>query len=302
MRQQSFLFAGSSNQKLADKIGAHLHISLGRMHLNHFPDGETQVQILEEVRGKDVFVLQSIAGNPNHMFVELLIIIDALKRASAKTITAIIPYLGYCRQDRKDQPGVPITAKLFANVLTIAGMTHLITIDLHADQVEGFFDTFVDHLHCQALLCEQVKERMGADVVVVSPDIGGVKIAERMAKLLGSEMAMINKERLNSFDVRMEMIGNVDKKNVVIVDDLCSTAGTLVTAAQLCCKLGAKRIIAAVSHALFIGNAIERIEASPLEFLLTTDTVDIRANKTKKIQCISVAPLLAELLQSHAQH
>lgn len=295
MKGKPILFAGSSNLKLAQDVSQELKINLGHMVLNQFPDGETNVQVLENVRGRDVFILQSIVGEPNHYLFELLIIIDAIKRSSPKSITAVIPYLGYCRQDRKNKPGVPITAKLVANVLTTAGITNLITFDLHADQVEGFFETNVDHLHCQKLFSDITKKLMGNDCMIVAPDIGSIKIAESMAKLCDTKLAVIKKERLNPFEVSMTLIGTVNNKNVLIVDDLCSTAGTLVEAANLCRLQGAKTIIAAVTHGLFVGDAIKKIEASALEYILVTDTIQIRS-ASSFIKTVSIAPMVAEAI------
>ncbi len=296
MLKKPVLFAGSSNLKLAQDVCRELKINLGAMDLEQFPDGETNVQILEDVRGRDVFVLQSIVRQPNHYLFELLIIIDAIKRASAKTITAVIPYLGYCRADRKSKPGIPITAKLVANVLATAGITNLITFDLHSEQVEGFFETNVDHLHCQKLLCDNAKHLV-EDCVVVAPDIGGIKIAERTTKLLATKLALINKERLSPYDVSMTLVGSVCNKNVLIIDDLCSTAGTLVEAANLCKEQGAKKIIAAVTHGLFVGDAIEKLNASALEYLLITDTIE-QHTCTPFIKIISVAPMLAYAIKA----
>ena len=298
MKKQPILFAGSSHLTLAKDVCKELKINLGRMELNQFPDGETNVQVLENVRGCDVFILQSIVGEPNHYLFELLIIIDALKRSSAKSITAIIPYLGYCRQDRKNKPGVPITAKLVANVLATAGITNLITFDLHADQVEGFFETTVDHLHCQKLLSDVAKNLIGEECTVVAPDIGSIKIAESMTKLLDTELAVIKKERLNSFEVSMTLIGDVNNKSVLITDDLCSTAGTLVAAANLCRQQGAKKIIAAVTHGLFVGDAIKKIETSALEYLLITDTIEPRGFFSNSIKSVSVAPMIAKAIKN----
>lgn len=298
MNMQPRLFSGSSHVQLAKDVCSELQIDLGRMHLDRFPDGETNVEILEDVRGCDVFILQSIAGQPNHYLFELLIIIDALKRSSPKSITAIIPYLGYCRQDRRNKPGVPITAKLVANVLAAAKITSLITFDLHSDQVEGFFETTVEHLHCQNLLCNAVRSLIGEECIVVAPDIGSVKIAGHMAKLLDTELAVIKKERLNSFNVSMSLIGSVHNKNVLISDDLCSTAGTLVSAANLCRQEGAKRVIAAVTHGLFVGDAIKNIESSALEYLLITDTVEPQIAFSESIKTVSVAPMISDAIKN----
>lgn len=293
MNKRPLLFAGSSHVKLAQSVARALHISLGQMFLSQFPDGETHVQILEEVRGRDVFILQSMAGSPNHYLFELLIIADAVKRGSARSITAVIPYLGYCRQDRKDKPGVPITAKLVADVLSAAGITHLITCDLHADQVEGFFTITVDHLHCRNLLCETLKTMVKEPYIVVAPDIGSIKIGEKIAKLLNTELVVIKKERLSDCEVRGVLIGDVRGLNVFMIDDLCSTGATLVAAASLCKQEGCKKVLAAVTHGLFAQDAIQRIESSKLDSLLITDTVAAEYAPSLSIQSISVAPLLA---------
>ncbi len=271
-------------------------ITFGQMRLGSFPDGEIAVEIQEDVREKRVFVLQTIAGDPNRYLCELLIIIDALKRASAESIVAIIPYLGYCRQDRKDRPGVPITAKLVANLLTVAGATRLITFDLHADQVEGFFEIPVDHLHCQGLLAKAASELVGDRPVVVAPDVGSTKVAEEMAKLMRADMAIMKKHRISASEVEVTLIGEVAGRHVLLADDLCSTAGTLVAASELCHKRGAKRIIAAVSHGLFVGDSLARIENSPIEKLLVANSVPHAP--CAKVQQLSLAPQLAKWIQS----
>lgn len=288
-------FAGSSHRELAQEICAELRIPLGAISLGSFPDGEISVEILEDVRGRDVFILQSLAADPNRYLMELLIIIDALRRSSAKSITAIVPYLSYCRQDRRNKPGVPITAKLVANLLSSAGTSHLMTFDLHSDQVEGFFEIPVTHLHCQELLSSHVKNLLGENLIVVAPDIGSIKIAEAMAKLLKVDMAVIKKERLNSVDVEMTLIGDVTNKNVLISDDLCSTAGTLVAAAKLCQKRGAQKISGAITHGLFVKDAIAKIESSALLSLLITNTIPF--STSTKITQISVAKIIAKAIR-----
>jgi ribose-phosphate pyrophosphokinase len=300
MNKRPILFAGSSLPELAEEISAELGIPLGRRELSQFPDGETSVKIQEDVFGRDVFVLQSIATDPNRYLVELLMMIDALKRSSAKNIVAIIPYLGYCRQDRKNKPGVPITAKLVANLLRAAGVTRLITFDLHADQVEGFFEIPVDHLRCQKLLCDEAKKWIGENCIIVAPDIGSIKIARAMAKLLNAELAVVNKQRLNSFDVKGTLIGDVANKNVLIADDLCSTGGTLVAAANLCRELGALKIVAAVTHGLFAGDALQKIDSSALEALFITNSVVAPSDKipnSLKVNISSLAAMIAEAIK-----
>ncbi len=227
MRTPPLIFCGSSHPALGKEVASLLGTHLGKLSISLFPDGETHVEVLEDVYGKDVFVLQTVALDPNHYLMELLIIIDALKRASAKSVVVIIPYFGYCRQDRKDKPGEPITAKLVANLLTSAGTTRLITLDLHARQLEGFFEIPVDHILCQEVLMESVSHKIGKERVVVAPDLGSIKIAKKMATLLRADLALIEKNRINPHDVKMTLIGDVRGKDVLIGDDMCSTAGTL---------------------------------------------------------------------------
>lgn len=297
MNNSPLLFAGSSHVNLANEVCKYLNTSLGKMHLGQFPDGETEVQILENVQGRDVFVLQSIARQPNHYLMELLIIIDALKRDSPRSITAIIPYFGYCRQDRRNKPGVPITAKLVANLLVISGVTRLITCDLHAAQLEGFFEIPVDHLQTQVLLFDEVKKIIGRECVVVSPDTGSVKIAENMAKLYDCDLAIVIKKRISSSSVTGVLIGNVDNKNVLICDDICSTAGTLIAAANLCHQNGSKKIVVAVTHALFNDESIERIKSSVIKDLIVTNTIEQQSFFTT-IKSISIAPMIAKSVSS----
>lgn len=293
------LFAGTSHKALAQQIAGHLNVSLGKLHIERFPDGETFVQLLESVRGRDVFVLQSIALDPNNYLMELLIIVDALRRASAKSIAAIIPYFGYSRQDRKDKPRVPITAKLVANLLVNAGVTRVLTMDLHAGQIQGFFDIPVDNLYGRHCLAAAFKEHAIGELVVVAPDIGSVKLARSYASYLGADLAIVDKQRYSAHDVEVvALIGDVKGKCVLLADDMCSTAGTLVSAAKACQEKGALKIYAAVTHGLCVGDALMKIEASPIEALFMSNTIqdDDRFAKTAKVKIVSVANLFGQAI------
>lgn len=244
--------------------------------------------------------MQTMALEPNFYLMELLVVVDALKRASAKSVTAVIPYFGYCRQDRKDKPRVPITAKLVANVLTAAGVSRVLTIDLHAPQVEGFFEIPVDHLFARSALSEAFKEYRLTDFVVVAPDIGSVKIARSFANHLNVEMAIVDKGRISPTEVSAAaVIGDVKGKDVLLADDMCTTAGTLVSAAKACQEKGANRIFAAVTHGIFVGQAVERIQESPVEAVLTTNTVPYtsRLKGFDKLKVVTIAPLIAHGIQ-----
>jgi ribose-phosphate pyrophosphokinase len=290
-----FVFAGSSHDELAEQVAKDLNVKLGQLKLEKFPDGEISVQILENVRGRDTFVIQTVALDPNNYLMELLIIIDALKRASAKSIVAVIPYYGYCRQDRKDKTRVPITAKLVANMLVTAGATRVVTMDLHAGQLQGFFDIPVDNLFALPIMVGE-SLRSEKPLMVVVPDIGSVKLGRQYASQLNVEMAIVDKVRLDSNNVEAAtLIGDVNGKDVLLVDDMCSTAGTLVSAAEACRKKGAQRIFAAITHGLFVGKAIERIEKSPIELVLVSNTVPASdlVLKSSKFKVVSVASLFA---------
>lgn len=297
---QALLFAGSSHPTLAREIAQHLQVSLGQMSLSRFPDGEIEVQILESVRGRDVFVLQSVALDPNFYLMELLIIIDALKRASAKSVVVVIPYFGYCRQDRKDKPRVPITAKLVANLLVEAGTTRLLAVDLHAGQLQGFFDIPVDHLHGRVPLLKRLQEKHIPECVVVAPDIGSVQIARAFAQSLQADFAVINKQRSSAAEISdVTLIGDVKGKNVLLADDMCSTGFTLASAAKACQEKGAKRIFAAITHGLCVDGAAERLEGCPLETLWMTNTIPYtdRLAGSCKIETVSLASLLAHAIR-----
>lgn len=294
------LFCGSSHPALGKEIAKHLGVELSRYNLERFKDGEICVQILDRVRNQHVFVVQSIALDPNSFLMELLIFIDALKRASAKSITAVIPYFGYCRQDRKDKPRVPITAKLVANLLTAAGVTRVLTMDLHAPQLEGFFDISVDHLYGRGPLIEALKEYHLDNVVVVAPDIGSVKTARAFCSQLNVGIAVANKDRITPTEVHVDaIIGDVKGKDVLLADDMCSTAGTLVSAAKACQEKGARRIFAAVSHGIFVGDAVDKLQRSPIEVVLATNTIPYtdRLKDFGKLKTVSVASLFAQAIR-----
>jgi len=294
------LFPGSSHPTLAKEIADDLGISLGKIALSKFPDGEYNVQILENVRGRHTFVLQTVALDPNNHLMELMIIIDALRRASASEISVIIPYFGYCRQDRKDRPRVPITAKLVANLLVNAGATRVVTMDLHAGQLQGFFDIPVDDLHSGAILARSFKSVVTENFVVVAPDIGSVKLAKDYASYLNCDFAVTYKQRLNASNIKASMlIGDVNGKDVLLADDMCTTAGTLISAAKACREKGANRIFAAVTHGLFVESALERLNDSHIELLFVTNTIPIAdaIAKCNKLQIVSIAPLLSQAIR-----
>lgn len=300
MRPPLLIFNGSSHPFLGVELSEHLGVSLGKRDLHLFPDGEISLAILEPVQGTPVYVLQSLGIDPNFHLMELFILIDALKRSSAEKVTVILPYYAYARQDRQDRPGAPITAKLLANLLTLAGADRLIVLDLHSEQIEGFFDIPVEHLQSHRVLIPYCKKLHLEDVVVVAPDKGGIRIAGIYAKELNAPIALIDKERLNPFEVEMRLfVGNVKDKTVLLVDDMCSTGGTLVNAAKVCSDLGARKIIAAVGHGLLIGQSVEDIENSKIELLVTTNTLPVsdKVQSHPKIHVVSIAPLLAEAIQ-----
>src|ERR1051326_7637103 len=268
------IFSGTSNPPLAEAICAYIGTELGKSTIKPFPDGETFVKIEENVRGEDVFLVQSTSPPTNHHLMEMFIMIDALRRASAARITAVLPFYGYARQDRKDQPRVPITAKLIANLLVAAGTNRILTMDLHAQQIQGFFDIPVDHLYAAPVMYEYLRKKRLTDLVVVSPDVGGLKMAHAYSQVLEGGLAIVAKRRKSATEVEsMAVIGEIKGKNVLLVDDLTETAGTLTQAASLLKKKGAKLIWACVSHAILNDVGIERLRKSVIDELITTDTV-----------------------------
>lgn len=294
------VFTGSGNPILAQEIADYLDLPLGEMTLSRFADGEVGISIDESVRGEDVFVIQPTSPPVNEHLMELLVIIDAMRRASAARITAVIPYFGYGRQDRKTRPREPISGKLVANLLTTAGTQRILTVDLHAGQIWGFFDIPLDHLPSRMLLADDVRRRYGDTLVIVSPDIGGTQRAREFAAFLGAPIAIIDKRRDRPNQVRevVHVIGKVYRRRAVIVDDIADTAGTLTLAVQALLKRGVTEVAACVTHAILSGPAVGRIAASPLRELLVTNTVPLPPEKhLEKIRVISVAPLLGEAIR-----
>ena len=292
------IFSGTSNRPLAEAIAKTIGTELGQCTVSSFPDGETFVKIEENVRGEDVFLVQSTCPPTNYNLMEMFIMIDALKRASAARITAVIPFYGYARQDRKDQPRVPITAKLVANLLVTAGATRVLTMDLHAQQIQGFFDIPVDHLYAAPVIYEYLKTKNLKNFIVVSPDVGGLKMAYAYSQFLDAELAIVAKRRKSANDVEsMGIIGDIDGHNVLLVDDLTETAGTLTQAAALVRKSGARQILACVSHALLNDTGIDRLRKSNIDELITTDTVCRPVIDGVNITTLSVAGLLGEAIK-----
>ena len=292
------IFSGTSNPPLARAIADFVGTELGKCTVSAFPDGETFVKIEENVRGEDVFLVQATSPPTNHNLMEMFIMMDALRRASASRITAVLPFYGYARQDRKDQPRVPITAKLVANLLVAAGASRVLTMDLHAQQIQGFFDIPVDHLYAAPVMYEYLKSKKIPDLVVVSPDVGGLKMAHAYSQVLEAGLAIVAKRRKNATEVEsMAIIGEIRGKNVLMVDDLTETAGTLTTAASLLHKKGAKKLYACVSHALLNDIGIQRLRKSKIDELITTDTVLRPAIEGVKVTTLSVAGLLGEAIK-----
>jgi len=292
------IIAGNANPKLAQEICKYLDMPMGDALVTTFSEGEIRVKINENVRGKDVFIVQPTCPPVNNNLMELLVIIDALRRASAKRITAVLPYFGYARQDRKDQPRVPITAKLVANLITTAGADRILTVDLHAGQIQGFFDIPMDHLYAVNVFVNHIKKIKLKNIVIVSPDVGGIKTARAYAKKFESPLAIVDKRRISEDATEaMNILGNIKSKNVIIVDDLVSTASSLVEAALALKKQGAKEIYAAITHPVLSGPAIKRISTSCIKKLFVTNTIPVEnGKKHKKIEVLSIAPLLAEAI------
>lgn len=294
------VFAGNSNQPLAHDICSHLSVTLGDAKVKSFSDGEVMVEIGENVRGRDVYVIQSTCSPANHNLMELLIMVDALKRASALRINAVVPYFGYARQDRKVAPRAPISAKLVADMMSVAGIDRLLTVDLHAGQIQGFFDVPVDHLYAAPVMLDEIRRQGFGDLVVVSPDAGGTERARAFAKRLHAELAIIDKRRSgpNVSEV-MHIIGEVKGRVCIIIDDMIDTAGTLCTAADALQQAGAADVYACATHGVLSGPALDRINDSPLKKVFITDTVPTqeKLGQCDKLHSLPISYLLAEAIR-----
>ena len=292
------VFSGSANRELAQRICEVIGTSLGDATISSFPDGETYVKIEENIRGRDVFIIQPTSPPTNQHLMELLIMVDAARRASAARITAVIPFFGYARQDRKDQPRVPITAKLVANLLCAAGVTRVLTMDLHAQQVQGFFDIPVDHLYSMPVLIKYLRQKLTRKTVVVSPDVGGLKMASAYSHALGANLAIVAKQRKSATETKVQyVIGDVEGCDVLLVDDLTETAGTLTSAATILKERGALDIYAGVAHAVLVDVAIERLQKSQIKELITTNSTPQRAVEGFTTTVLCVSELLGESIK-----
>jgi ribose-phosphate pyrophosphokinase len=295
------IFSGRSNPALADRICDYLGLAKGRAHVDNFPDSELIVKLVDDVRGRDTFVIQSTCAPVNENLMELLTFIDCLRRASARRVTAVIPYFGYARQDRKDEGRVPITAKLVSNLITTAGADRVLAIDLHAAQIQGFFDIPVDHLLAEPVLLEYLKTTDVKDPVFLSPDVGNVKRSRSYAERLGADLAIIDKRRISGSEAKVQtIIGSVKGRDVIMVDDMIATAGTITQAAMAVKKEGARSIRVAATHPVLCGPAVERLCAAPVDEIVVTDTIPLSDAVRKSlpgIKVLSVAPLFGEAIR-----
>lgn len=300
------VFGGSASAALTEKICAYLQEPHGGSVVSRFPDGETLVKLEDDVRGKDCFIVQSTSPPVNDNLMELLIFIDSVRRASANRITAVIPYFGYARQDRKSEGRTPITAKLVANMITTAGADRVLTMNLHADQIQGFFDIPLDHLTAAPVLAEHFQSRNVRDSVFVSPDVGNIKFGSDFASRVGAELAVIHKKRISAESTTaVSIIGNVKNKNVLMFDDMITTAGTVCEAAKLVRNNGALGIFAAATHGVFAGPAVERLQSAELSEIVVTDTIALRPdvqNRLKNLTVLSVADLIGEAIRRIHEH
>jgi ribose-phosphate pyrophosphokinase len=294
------VFSGCSNEPLAKAVCDYLEVPLGGAKIEKFPDGEKIIRVEDDVRGRDCFVLQSTCSPVDENLVELLIYLDCLKRASAKRVTAVIPYFGYARQDRKDEGRVPITAKLVANVITAAGADRILAIDLHAQQLQGFFDIPVDHLTGELVLSKYFRDKKIENLTVVSPDVGNIKIASRYASHLGGDLAIVHKRRLSGSQVQaQELIGSVEGRNVLMCDDMITTAGTICSAAALVKERGARKIWVGATHGVFAPGAAEKLSKAPVDEVVVTDTIPLsaEAGKLSKVKVLTVSAMVGEAIK-----
>ena len=299
MDRELKIFSGSSNPLLAQRICDYLGVPLGMARISKFPDDETFIKLEEDIRGRDIFVVQSVAHRPNEYLMELLIFLDCVRRASAQRVTAVLPYFGYARQDRKDEGRTPITAKLVANMLVTAGADRVITIDLHAAQIQGFFDVPLDHLEAYQVFMNYFRGLRLDNVAIVAPDLGSVKRARVLSRHLDGRLAIVNKERIGSVAVRSDkLIGDVADSDILIYDDMISTGGSVVMAARLLKEYGAGDIYVSATHGLFCGQAVERLGEAPIKQIIVSDSVPIndRARVMSNLVVLSVAPLLGEAI------
>jgi ribose-phosphate pyrophosphokinase len=294
------VFSGCSNEPLSKAVCSYLELPLGGAKIEKFPDGEKLIRVEDDVRGRDCFVIQSTCRPVDENLVELLIYLDCLKRASAKRVTAVIPYFGYARQDRKDEGRVPITAKLVANIITAAGADRVLTIDLHAQQLQGFFDIPVDHLTGELVLSKYFHDKKIEKLTVVSPDVGNIKIASRYTSHLGGDLAIVHKRRVSGSEVQaQELIGSVEGRNILMCDDMITTAATVCSAAKLVKERGAKNICVGATHGVFAPGAVEKLSKAPIDEVVVTDTIPLvpEAGKLKKIKVLTVSAMLGEAIK-----
>ena len=300
LNNPTIIFSGTSNPELAMAISRYMNIELGKAEITRFPDGEKLIRLESDVRGRDVFIIQPTCAPVDENLVELLIFLDCVRRASAARITAVIPYFGYARQDRKDAGRVPITAKLVAKLITSAGASRVLSLDMHAKQLQGFFDIPVDHLTAEPVIVQYLKRKKMTDLTVVAPDVGNMKTASRYATALGAELAIIHKRRLTGQEILCEeIIGSVEGRNIVMVDDMIATAGTITGAAKKVRSLGAREIVVGATHGVFAEPALERLKEAPIDEIIVTDTIPLKESvrKLPHLKVLSVASLIGEAMR-----
>ena len=298
MKKGLLVFSGGAHPALGNKVCKFLGLDPGKVEISRFPDGEIDMKILEDVRGADVYVIQPTCPPVNENLMELLILIDCLRRASAERITAVIPYFRYARQDRKAEGRVPISAKLVANIITAAGATRALAIDLHAAQLQGFFDIPMDHLYAAPVLVEYFRQLNIKDLTIVSPDVGGIKMARAYAKRLNADLAIVDKRRSGPTETEvMHIIGDVEGRNVILVDDMISTATSITEAAKHCRKKGAKDIYICGTHAVLAGKAVEKLQKAPVKEVVVTDTIPTAGKEFSNLKVLSIANLLGEAIR-----